>query len=455
MSFFYGSRRRSIRSVSYLLVAFLILGGLALQSHMEAVTLRRYLANSRRHAFSELASGLNELDATLQKGVYATSPAMMSALCTQIFGRAMSAQMALGELPYSDLELEQTATFLAKTGDYAAALSRSTVATGTCTEEQRNTLRGLSEAASTLSAQVSALQFDLTEGASNLEDVTTVQDRLATKESGDVVAGSVYQNIEKEFPEIPSLIYDGPFSDHITERAPRMLEGLPDVTQEEARQAAARFMDLKPDIFSLISAGEGKLPTYGFSASVDGGELYVEVTRQGGLVVEVFNSRTPGSPTITRDEAIQSAEQFLSSRGYPNMKESYYIDQSGVLTINFAATQNGVACYPDLVKISIALDTGRIMNFESQGYLMNHTVREFPQGILSVEEAQQVVSSDLEILSHALAVVPTGGEYEVLCHEFKCQSSSGEHVLVYVNAQTGIEEKILILLEDESGTLAI
>ena len=48
-----------------------------------------------------------------------------------------------------------------------------------------------------------------------------------------------------------------------------------------------------------------------------------------------------------------------------------------------------------------------------------------------------------------------GGEYEVLCHEFKCQNESGGHVLVYVNAQTGQQQKILLLLEDESGTLVI
>ena len=35
------------------------------------------------------------------------------------------------------------------------------------------------------------------------------------------------------------------------------------------------------------------------------------------------------------------------------------------------------------------------------------------------------------------------------------RSGEGQHILVYVNAQTGQEEKILILLEDESGTLVI
>ncbi|MFQ9916206.1 MAG: hypothetical protein ACLRWQ_07275 [Flavonifractor plautii] len=54
---------------------------------------------------------------------YATSPELFSALCAQAYSKALAAQSALGELPYGNVELEQTAAFLAKTGDYAMALA--------------------------------------------------------------------------------------------------------------------------------------------------------------------------------------------------------------------------------------------------------------------------------------------------------------------------------------------
>lgn len=445
-----------VRRVSYLAAAFAVLAGLAVQGRAEAAAYRRYLANSRRHAFAELSINLSELDTALQKGMYATSPSMLGALCTQIFGKAMSAQMALGELPYGSIELEQTAAFLAKTGDYAAALSRSAAVNGGCSPEERETLRGLAQAASALSDQVASLQSDLLAGAATLEDVAAAEARLSAAEGGgQEVAGSVYQTVEGDFPELPSLIYDGPFSDHIAGRAPRMLEGLETVTKDEARLAASRFLDLKPEIFTLVSAGEGKIPTYSFSAAVDGGELYVEVTQRGGLVLEVISSRAAGVPSLNREQAAERAKDFLTARGYPNMRESYLIDQGGVLTINFAAVQNGIICYPDLVKVSVALDTGRIVGFESEGYLMNHCVRDLPAPAVTAERAQAVVSPDLTILSSQPALIPTGGAYEVLCHEFKCRTPEGGHVLVYVNAQNGQEEKILILLEDENGTLVL
>ena len=47
------------------------------------------------------------------------------------------------------------------------------------------------------------------------------------------------------------------------------------------------------------------------------------------------------------------------------------------------------------------------------------------------------------------------GKLETLCHEFKCAAPDGRHYIIYVNALTGAQHKILILLEDESGALTL
>lgn len=450
-------RRAAVRAGSFLLAAFFIVGGFAVQGKVEAATYRQLLSNSYLHAFAELSANLNELKIDLQKGLYATSPSMVSSLCTQIFGKAMAAQMALGELPYGNVELEQTAAFLAKTGDYAAALARSAVRSGGCTEEQYQTLSSLSQNAVALSKKIDSLEADLLAGSATLENLQEAEHRLsALTEGGDAeTAGSSFQTIESDFPELPALIYDGPFSDHIAGRTAKMLEALPQVTQDKARIAAADFLDLKPEIFTLTSAASGQLPSYTFSAGVDGGEATVEVTRQGGAVLEFFNSRAIGEASLTMEEGVRIAADFLSSQGYTSMLQSYYINQANVLTVNYAYQDGSIICYPDLVKVSVALDNGRITGFESKGYLMNHTFRSLGTPTVSAEQAQAAVSSSLTVLSHQLALIPSGGEHEVLTHEFKCRTEDNRHVIVYVNAQTGQEEKILILLEDESGTLVI
>ena len=159
-------------------------------------------------------------------------------------------------------------------------------------------------------------------------------------EDGTVTAGSVFQDVEADFPEVPTLVYDGPFSEHLTNRTPKMLEGMPQADEATAREAAASFLDLKPDIFTLASAGEGALPTYGFSALVDGGTVWVEVTRTGAQVLSVINDRPVGEAVLSAEEGQAQAAAFLSEHGFPDMAPSYYIQRDNVLTVNFAAVQD-------------------------------------------------------------------------------------------------------------------
>jgi germination protein YpeB len=156
---------------------------------------------------------------------------------------------------------------------------------------------------------------------------------------------------------------------------------------------------------------------------------------------------------LSTQEAAELADRFLAAQGFDCMVQSYHISQGNVLTINYFPTEDGVLLYPDLVKVSVALDTGEIVGFECHGWTMNHTRRDLPAPAVDQAAAQAVVSPDLEVLSHRLALIPTAGEYEVLCHEFQCRAADGSHVIVYVNAATGNEEKLLLLVEDETGAL--
>ena len=450
-------RRVRVLAASFTAAAFAVSVGFGVQGYARAEDYRRQLDNGYRQAFTELTTAAGELDAALEKVTYATTPSLFASLCTQAYAKALAAQTALGELPYGNVELEQTAAFFAKAGDYAMAMARGTNGEGVCTDENRETLRGLAAAAGELSATLQALQLQLDGGALHPEDVAAVEARLAAaaEDGGQITGGSAFQTVEADFPQVPTLIYDGPFSEHLSSRTPQMLEGLPQVTEEEARRAAAAFAGLRAEVFTRTSDGAGNLPAWGFSALADGGELYVEITKQGGQVLQMLSSRPVGEAALSRKEGVEQAAAFLEEHGYRDMAPSYFLEGDGILTVHFAPVLDGVYCYPDLVKVGVALDNGDVVSFEAHGYLMKHGAREPAAPAVSADEAAERVDSSLTILSRQLALIPTGGEYEVLCHEFKCQNADGGHVLVYVNAATGQQERILLLLEDENGTLVI
>ena len=64
-------------------------------------------------------------------------------------------------------------------------------------------------------------------------------------------------------------------------------------------------------------------------------------------------------------------------------------------------------------------------------------------------------SNGLEVIENSMAVVPTDGENEVFCYEFLCKTADGQRMLVYIDAASGEEENMLILIEDETGILTM
>lgn len=69
--------------------------------------------------------------------------------------------------------------------------------------------------------------------------------------------------------------------------------------------------------------------------------------------------REIGEQNISPEDGVQIGKDFLSQKGYQNMKETYYMVQSGNVVINYAYSQDDVVVYSDLIKVKIALDNRR------------------------------------------------------------------------------------------------
>ena len=448
-------KKTTVRVITFLSAAVLVTGIFAVRSARKANSLELYARANTQHAFDELVTSVSELSNALEKSQYLSDPALESALCTQIFGRAMTAQMAMGVLPYASQELEQTASFVAKVGDYAGTLARTVGDNGGYSQQELKNLQSLAQTASVMKLNLQDMQSRVSTGELSIEDMYRQTDAAEGGEDQPPMAGTVFQTIEQEFPELPSLIYDGPFSETQTHKKPLYLQGKEQVSQEDARKAAAKFLDA--DEGALEPAGEcgGDVPCWICSGHMGGGEYTVYVTKQGGEILSVLSSRPVGEQSYSIKQGLSVAEDYVDRWGIDGLEENYHTVSGGVLLVNFQHVQDGVRCYPDLIKVGVALDNGALMSYDAQGYINAHTDRDIPTASVSREDAQKSVAQALSVKAHSLAIIPSEGGEERLCHEFLCQTEAGDRYLLYVNALTGAEEKILILLEDETGTLTI
>ena len=156
---------------------------------------------------------------------------------------------------------------------------------------------------------------------------------------------------------------------------------------------------------------------------------------------------------INEDDADKIAQDFLNSKGFKSLEKTYFIKRAGIMTINYAYEQDGVIIYPDLIKVKIALDDGEVLGLETTGYLNNHEKRSINKSnIISEKEAAKALSSNLNIESSRLAIIPTEFRTEIFCWELKGKIEEREFLL-YVNAKTGRVEDILIVVQNENGIL--
>ena len=136
------------------------------------------------------------------------------------------------------------------------------------------------------------------------------------------------------------------------------------------------------------------------------------------------------------------------------MAARYFQRQDNAITFNFAAQEGNVLLYPDLIKVTVALDDGEVVGYEARGYLMSHHDRDLPEPRVSREEAAALINPHLKVKEGRLTVIPEGVDNEKLAWEFEGDLDR-ETFLVYINALTGREENILRLYKTDQGTLAM
>ena len=252
--------------------------------------------------------------------------------------------------------------------------------------------------------------------------------------------------------EYPAMIYDGAFSDARHAGKPKAL-GEGSITMEDAVQIARRFIG-EHRVQSAVPGVEtgGALPCYGVTLTLtDGVVLNADVTRQGGKLLWIMPEHAAFQPGLTLEECTQKAQAFLQSRGYGPMEANHYQVYDGLAVINFAAAQDGVLLYPDLIKVQIRMDTGELVGLESNNYLMNHTQRTNLTASIPQEEAMKNVS--LAGKTTRLCIIPYRGD-EKLCWEVSGMQNDSEY-RVYVDAHTGEELEVLKMIREPMGEFAV
>lgn len=425
-----------------------------------AFTLKERYSNSTNNnyteAFSNVVNYINTIESYLAKSMISKSPEQASKTLTEIWKNSDLAMVYLSRIPMNDDGLSQTSKFLNQVSDYSYSLSRKSIGGEELSDEDFKNLKDLYKYSMDLEQTLNQLSEEIYNGSINWDDLKVDSNNKFAQAVDSI---NVFSNIDDNLNEYEGLIYDGAYSDHINKMEKLGLTG-DDIDEESAKNKVNDFFkDSEYSVKNIESNGfieNADIPMYDFTVEFDNIEekCSISISKKGGHVVETSFDRNVNEEKISQQEANEIGKKYLSDKGFKNMKETYFVKQGNIVTINYAYNDEGVIIYPDLIKVKVALDNGQILGIETNGYLNSHTDRKKVTPKLTFQEAKEKLNPDLEILSEEMAIIPTEWKTEILCYEFKGKVNDKEF-LVYINVDTGKEEDILVILDTPGGTLTV
>ena len=453
------NRLQDRHMLTIVVVSAIILIAMGLYIYKRERDFRQATENNYNMAFFELVDYVQNVETYLAKSLISSTPEHGAETLTHVWREANLAQSYLGRLPIASNELANTSKFLNQVSDYSFTLSRKNINNESLSQEDLNNLQQLHDYSLELSNTLNQLSADMNDGRIKWGELEKKGSGVFATEVSNISQDS-FDNLEENFHEYAGLIYDGAFSEHLTSVEKKGLTG-ENISEEQAKKIVQEFFT-EEKIKEVSSQGlteNTDIPNYSFLVTLKEEQTAnISISQKGGHIIYSNENREVGEKTITYERANELGKEFLNSKGYKNMQETYYLEENNILTINYAYAQKNsqgkVIMYPDLIKLKMALDNGEILGIETTGYLNSHFEREIPQVKISKELAKQNLNKNLTIESEDLAYIPTQFKTEIFCWEFKGKVKDTEF-LVYINAETGKEEDILVIKNTPNGTLTM
>ena len=422
----------------------------AIVNHVNEKEYEMLASRTDRRSFAQLCEAVASIDSELSRSTFATnSPSQLFRISNEISKHTEAAKTALAALPSSELGLDKTSEFLTLASDYCAALALKSVSGSALTETDLSGLSSLRKSSAALSNELYSL-YAHSDGKDFFSDIAKEKQNTEA-ELANFANGMSFA--EENMPESPVLIYDGPYSSHITQLKPAFLKNADkEISVVEGVGIAAEFLGLDKTEVKYLCKTDGDVLTYTYSDTSE--QTYVTLTVLGGNIITLSQNAEVANTTLSGEDATALGSEFLAAIGYKNLTPSYWYEANGICYINYHHSENETTVYPDLIQLGIRLDTGETTYMTAYGYLWNHREN---RDLTPQKTEKEIMSANAygNAEYSGLCIIPSDGKNEILCHEVKATDESGTHFLIYINDANGNTEKIFVLVEDRKGTLTV
>ena len=395
--------------------------------------------NQYQRSFGELSDSVQAMNGQLAQLLVTSSQEQLLLGLSSLWQEVSSAISYLGNLPVAMHELENTDLLLNDVAEYSYYLLRKNVLhQHPLSETDWNQLEDFYQ-------RSRVVQIELDKLENRILNENLLLSTLSLEDEENAVAAA-FRSIESQIHAFPALKFEEGVRK--IEPEPRAIEGAR-ITREDAVSAADDFLDMfhiaHSDGQVEFVSEDTRIPVYGvrYHNESEDTVLYVEVSQNGGHILQFYQTRNIREPQFTAKQAVARAEELLQNLHFNDMACIDAITDDRTADLTFVPKQNNIYIYSDMVKIQMALDDNSILNFDQTSYATRHHPRNLPVPAISQEQLLENRNPNFQVEEVRLALIPD--EYsvrELLTWEIR-GSVVGEHFSIFTDASSGQELRIV------------
>lgn len=449
---------KRLSAIMFPIVAVLLIGAVywGYQEHQEKNSILIKAENQYQRAFHDLTYHVEKVHEQLGNtlAVNSTSNGYHRKGLVNVWRLTSEAQNEISQLPLSYLPFTDAEDFLSRISNFAYKTAVRDLTKHPLTDNEYKTLQTLYQKSDEIAKDLHRMQEDVINDNLRWMDVEVAiaQDQ---QESGNMIVDGL-REVNGKVGQYPEMNW-GPSVDSMYEkRTIKMLSG-ETVQPEEVRKKAAQFMGVDPSLVEVTENGKGtEFASYSAVVFPDdpARKIQMDFTQKGGgQLIWFMKYRELGEPRVSFEQARASADKFLEEKGFKGMRAVNYDLNNVSGTFTYVGTQNGVLIYPDKLTVKVALDNGETVGLQASDYVYEHHDRKLPRPSIGKAEAKKALNPDFKVTKEQLAVIDGEMGEEVLCYEYT-GSINGSLYRIYINSETGLEETIEVMSQDDQEATA-
>ena len=430
-----------IAAVSVLGAACLALATVVTAGYFRMNDMMMQSANGYRATLYEMVSVSEDMDDNFAKLRVSSGANEQRTLLTEILVDSAMLESALEKMPVDAATGTDISAFVNRTGAAARAMLHKLSSGGTLSQEDRERIAALYETNATLCAELNDLALH-----TPAEEMQAFFDGA----QGDVSnrLSELGQGMRAERTEIRDVPFAG--EGNVEEN---QLAGTVEIPASEAEQKVRQYFE-GYQIADVRLTGETlsrDVRAYNFVLTDGNGtEFFAQVTKNGGKLAFFDSFEACSTKNFDLESCDTLAQAHLKMLGYEHLTPVWFSDAGMVASITYVAEIDGVRAYPDMIRVRVCEEKGRVVGMDARGYLVNHHGERNTSPALSEAEAEAKLSPELTVHAAHLALIPVRGR-EMLAYEFVCTSGE-EQFIFYLDARTGEEVRIFRVHESAQGS---